>query len=167
MKKMTAMLLALVLVLALAACGGSGDGSGAPSVEKDSLGAALWNEFEAYVTAHPEATVQEISDILAHSSALPYPMSSSAVDPSYLPGFAGEYQPAGYREAYAFGPDTTAVAFQGYIFQVEEGADAQALADALEENADLAWNICMAADQVVVGTVGDLVFFLMCPMSMA
>ena len=40
-------------------------------------------------------------------------------------------------------------------------ADAQALTD----NANPRWNICVEADQTVVGTKGDKVFFLMCPAS--
>ena len=32
----------------------------------------------------------------------------------------------------------------------------------LEENANLAWNVCMAANTVIVETDGDFVLFMMC-----
>ena len=35
----------------------------------------------------------------------------------------------------------------------------------LERAADLQWNICTAADELVMDRQGDLVFFLMCPQS--
>ena len=49
-----------------------------------------------------------------------------------------------------------------YLFRLAPEADKEAFAAMLEENANLAWNVCMAANTVIVETDGDFVLFMMC-----
>ena len=57
------------------------------------------------------------------------------------------------------------IPFMGYIFQLADGADVAAFMKTLKDNANLRWNICTSADEMVCDNVGNTVFFLMCPTS--
>jgi hypothetical protein len=47
-----------------------------------------------------------------------------------------------------------------------DGADVEAFKTTRESEANLRWNICTAAEEMVCENVGNTVFFLMCPMSL-
>lgn len=64
-----------------------------------------------------------------------------------------------------FGPMIGTIPFIGYIFNLAEGTDVEAFKTMLSENADLRWNICTAAEELVIENEGNTVFFLMCPAS--
>ena len=49
-----------------------------------------------------------------------------------------------------------------YVFRVAEGDDVEAFVGQLEDNANLVWNVCMAADTVITETDGNYVLFMMC-----
>ena len=55
-----------------------------------------------------------------------------------------------------------AIPFVGYIFVLPDDADVDAFKTTLSDNADLRWNICVEADEMVVDNVGNTVFFVMC-----
>ena len=62
-----------------------------------------------------------------------------------------------------FGPMIGTIPFIGYVFTLAEGADVEAFKTLLTDNANLRWNICTAAEELVVESEGNTVFFLMCP----
>lgn len=80
----------------------------------------------------------------------------------YLPGL-GEGTITGYKECTSFGPMMGSIAFIGYVFELEDGVDAAAFEKSLLDNADPRWQICVTADETVVDTNGNFVFFLMAP----
>ena len=57
------------------------------------------------------------------------------------------------------------IAFVGYVFELEAGADAEAFVNELTANANPRWNICVAAEETVTAVEGNMVFFCMSPLS--
>ena len=64
-----------------------------------------------------------------------------------------------------FGPSIGSIAFVGYVFTLDEGTNAEEFMSTLKDNADLRWNICVEAEEMVCELVGDKVFFVMSPKS--
>ena len=86
------------------------------------------------------------------------------VEPGLLSGFDNA-EITGFKEGVMFGPAIGSIAFVGYVFELEEGTDAEAFKTTLKDNANLRWNICVAAEEMVVESEGNKVFFVMCPAS--
>ena len=185
MKKILAILLSAAMMLSFAACSKpnqsnqSSDNSQSessqssdtsskdiiPSVEKGTLGASLWKEFETEAKKNPQPSAQEISNKISKSSSLPFESEAIPLNPEWIPGFKEGYAPKGYKEAFTYGPMIGAIPFIAYVFNMEDGTDISAFVTELKNNADPAWNVCVTADQTVVGSVGNMVYFLMCPAS--
>ena len=64
-----------------------------------------------------------------------------------------------------FGPAIGTIPFVGYVFVLEDGADVEGFKTTLKDNANLRWNICTMAEEMVCESEGNTVFFLMCPTS--
>ncbi|MEE1075970.1 MAG: hypothetical protein UHY68_01740, partial [Acutalibacteraceae bacterium] len=62
-------------------------------------------------------------------------------------------------------PMLTSSALVGYIFELPENADIDAFKTTLKDSANLRWNICVEAEELIVESEGNKVFFLMCPKS--
>ena len=166
MKKVLSLILAVLLLCS--ACGAkaeTGSSVNAPSVEEGTFGDILWQEFKTFAEANPEATAEDAANIFGENEKVPFTMMLSPVDPAYFPGFNGEYKPEGFAAGHMFAPMIGSIPFVGYVFQMEEGADIPAFMQALTENANPSWNICVTADQTLAGSVGSLVLFVMCPES--
>ena len=80
----------------------------------------------------------------------------------YFPGFE-EYQIKGFKSGAVFMPMMGSIAYVGYVFELEEGADVAAFVKTLTDNCNPRWQVCVTADQTVAGSVGNKVMFLMCP----
>ena len=85
--------------------------------------------------------------------------------PGYLPGFSADIDD--FAEAAMFAPMIGSIAFVGYIFRLDEGADVDAFMQTLRDNADPSWNICVTAEETVIDAVDNTVFFVMTPGSAA
>lgn len=132
----------------------------------DGMSAAqtLLNVFYDELAANPSATAEELANkVIAHESIQFMPMVMP-VEEGYLTGFNNEIK--GFKEAYTFAPGIGTIPFVGYIFTLEEGADVDAFKSTLTTEANLRWNICTAAEEMVCENVGNTVFFLMCPVSL-
>ena len=57
------------------------------------------------------------------------------------------------------------IAFVGYVFELDAGADANAFVKELTDNANPRWNICVEAEETVSAVEGSKVFFCMSPLS--
>ena len=55
---------------------------------------------------------------------------------------------------------------ENVFHQLEDGTDGEAFMQTLKDNADMRWNICVEAEETVVGQSGNKVFFVMCPTSL-
>ena len=192
MKKFFSLILALVMLFAVVSCGNTNDakdtdttldttldtaeGTDAESaVDTESTengetagetwGQTLLGVFNDAIAANPAATAEELANaVITHESILfmggTMPMEAGA---EWLPGF--DTAPTGWKECVNFGPMMGSIAFVGYVFTLEDGADIDAFKAELSANANPRWQICVTADETIVENVGNTVFFLMCPYS--
>jgi hypothetical protein len=174
MKKLLATLLVGVMALSMVACGNkNSQTSETPAgptveviteVEKDTLGATLLDVFSTEITANSALTAQELADTLITNEAILFSGMAMPMEEGFLMGFDADIK--GFEQAVAFAPMIGTIPFIGYVFDLADDADVAAFTTTLEENANLRWNICTAAEQMVIATYADKVFFLMCPNSL-
>ena len=153
MKRISALLLVLIMVFALAACGGKNE------AENLTVGQTLLADFEERAE---KEDVTAIAEGLLSNEIIQFMGGSMPIEPGYLTGF-GEYEVTGFNEGAMFSPMIGTIPFVGYVFRLEEGTDADEFIANLKANADLRWNICTEAEEMVAGKKGDKVFFVMCP----
>ncbi len=137
-----------------------------PDVEMGSWGETLWEAFETNMNDNPSATAVDAAFMVAMHESIPAEamFGSAEIMPGLLAGF-NNYEVTGFKSGAMFGPMMGSVAFIGYVFELEEGADVNAFMTNLTDNCDPRWNVCVEADQTVVGAYNNMVFFLMCPKS--
>ena len=182
MKKIIAILMSLVMVLSFAACSKApvedesvteaetvadevvSEGASEDAVAGDTVAQTLAAEFKAL--AATEADAQAIADKLAASAAV------SAIGPATMPveeGFLTGFDNAeikGFEAGVMFAPMIGTIPFVGYVFSLADGADVDTFVKTLEDNANLRWNICTMADEMVAVAEGNFVFFVMAPASL-
>lgn len=137
--------------------------NGAPSGE--TLGQTLYNVFVNFVAENPDASSTDIADALLADEHILFAGMSMPVEAGYLAGFP-ETEISGFEEGTMFSPMIGSIPFVGYVFVLADEADAEEFMATLAENADPRWNICTEADETIIESVGNKVFFLMCPSSM-
>jgi len=169
MKQFFSLLMAAVLLCTLVACGskdsGGNDGDGitiAPSVSENSMAGHLWDAFLQEVTTNEGVTMEELADTLVRHPLIRFEGMSASVEPGLLAGF-DNYEVTGFRSGAMFAPAIGSIAFIGYVFELEDGVDAQGFVSGLSNNANLRWLVCIPAGQLAVGAHGNIVFFVMCP----
>lgn len=173
MKKILAILLAAVMLLSMAACGNkknedttgttgstATEGTTATEDTTDTVGGALLEDFKANAIG----SAQEIAEHLLTNKAIGFVGAVMPVEEGLLTGF-GETEITGFKEGAMFSPMIGTIPFMGYIFALEDGADVESFKTLLKDNADLRWNICTAAEELIVANEGNTVFFLMSPKS--
>ena len=184
MKKIIALLACLALLLSMAACGTKTPEVTDPAPQvtdptpevtdptdeivetpdepaaTGTVGETLLATFKANSTGTAEELANAvISDPIIQFMGMATPINTT--DFEFLSGL-GEAK-IEYAEGAMFGPMIGTIPFIGYIFKLAEGTDVEAFKTTLEENANLRWNICTAAEELVVESEGNTVFFLMCP----
>jgi len=189
MKKIIALLACLALLLSMAACGTKTPEVTNPTTEPTTEGTEPTTEPTDEIVETPDepattegtvgetllatfkanagASAQEIADLVISNPVIqfmPMTMPVNPVDFEFLSGL-GEAKIDGYEECVMFGPMIGTIPFIGYVFTLAEGADVEAFKTLLSDNANLRWNICTAAEELVVESEGNQVFFLMCPTS--
>lgn len=150
----------------------SGDAAGGESSESvdsnasadDSVAQALLADFEAQVSKNNALTAQEIADALLTNERILFSGMSMPVEEGLLSGFDNA-EITGFEEGVMFAPAIGTIPFVGYVFDLADEASADDFIAVLEENANPRWNICTEADETVVGSAGDKVFFVMSPLS--
>ncbi len=174
MKKSLIIILAAVLLLTVCGCtkkpapNPSGGSLLTPQVEENTLGAKQWAEFQQAVTQMPDAAPREIAAALAESLSDLFFAEATELekDAEFFAGF-GNYRITGYRDGAVYMPMIGSIAFIGYVFELEAGSDPAAFIKKLTDNCNPRWNICVEAEQVVAGAIGNRVFFLMCPKALS
>ena len=166
MKKLIAILLAALMLLSFVACGNAKSGDIVPEIEEGTVGHTLWTAFLEEIEANPEISGEELANKIITNPIIQFfggamPMEQGT---EFFMGF-DNYQITGYETATMFGPMMGSIAFVGYIFELAEGTDVNAFVEALNTNCNPRWQICVTADQIIVGSKGNTVFFLMCPAS--
>lgn len=191
MKKFLVLFLAIFAIFALSACGNDNEPldsdmqssdvalEGSDSINDDTstddtsaedtdpadmtMGAAILADFKERMNNNPNVTALELAEALLTNEVIEFMGGAMPVEPgSLLLGF-GETEVTGYKEGAMFGPMMGSIAFVGYIFNLEEGADIEAFKTFLADNCDPRWNICVTADETFIENIGNTVFFLMSP----
>lgn len=163
MKKLFAFILAAVLLISCVSCGGkkSGGNDIIPDLNGASMGSQLWNTFADECEKNPDASAEELAGKLAES-VTEYSIVAMPVEEGFLWGF-DNFEIKGFEEAAVFMPMIGSIPFVGYVFRLPDGADVAAFVKDLTDNANPSWNICVTANQTVAGSLGNNVFFVMCP----
>lgn len=126
----------------------------------DTMGQAILADFLAKVQENPQISNQELADALVANERIQFAPATMPVEEGYLAGFSEEIH--GFSEAVTFGPMIGTIPFVGYVFTVSDGGDVDAFVENLKNTADMRWNICTEADEMVVQAEGNRVFFVMC-----
>lgn len=127
------------------------------------VGNSLLAEFKKLASSGNSLAVAEklaASQILSEMS-----MGAVSVEPGYLNGFDNA-EITGFSEGAMFCPMIGSIPFVGYVFTLAEGTDASEFISFLKSSANLRWNICAEAEEMVAGSSGDKVFFVMCNKSL-
>ena len=191
MKKILATILAATMVISMAACGGRNNEStentesvlaGTEGTTTETAGATtetaatvtegatetegtageiLFNAFKEMMEAKPETTAQEAADALITNEIIQFMGGAMPVEPGLLSGFDNT-EIKGFEEAVVFMPMMGSIPFVGYIFDMPADADLEAFMTTLKESANMRWQVCVEAEEMVVEAIGDKVFFLMC-----
>ncbi|MBQ8798018.1 MAG: hypothetical protein IJZ55_00470 [Lachnospiraceae bacterium] len=137
-----------------------------PDVEMGTWGETLWEAFETTMTDNPSSTAVDAAFMLSMHESIPAEAmyGSAEIMPGLLSGF-DNFEVTGFKSGAMFGPMMGSVAFIGYVFELEEGADVEPFMTLLTANSNPRWNVCVEAEQTVVGAYNNMVFFLMCPNS--
>lgn len=186
MKKIITVSICISMLLAMSSCSGRSDSSAPEATQTPAQTAAetaaeetntssrdqisnespakqLLADFHAKMADGTNYSTEQIAEALIKQDKIPFSGTSMAVKPGYLNGFNSEIN--GFAEGTFFGPMISSIPFAGYIFRLEDGADTDAFVSQLNENADLAWNICTQADEKLCEASGNMVFFIMAPAS--
>ncbi len=155
MKKLLTVFLLTTILLTMVGCNKPNE------EENKSSGQILLTAFEKAVAENPNATTEELANILIGNSIIKFSPMVMPVTEGWLMGFTAETI-EGFKEGTAFLPEISTIPFLGYVFILEDGADINSFIENLKNHADLSWNICTAAEEITTGNVGQIVFFLMC-----
>ena len=124
------------------------------------VGQTLKGVFQANASG---SALDAANRVVSHES-IPFSGMAMAVEPGLLMGF-GNTEITGFSEGAMFGPTMGTIPFVGYVFTLDGSVDGSAFCQTLQSAADLRWNVCTEADELVVTQSGSKVFFLMCPTS--
>ena len=155
MKKILSLVLCAAMVLTLVACGSKKGGDLTPAN-------TLKAEFVELAKSGDSAL--QIAEKLVTNKIIPFAGGAMEIEPGLLSGF-DNYEVKGFKSGAVFMPMIGSIAFVGYVFELEAGADADAFVNELTANANPRWNICVAAEETVTGIEGNMVFFCMSPLS--
>ena len=155
MKKFLSLVLCAVMVLSLVACGAK---------KEENLSPANTLKAEFVELAKGGKTALEIAETLITNKIIPFAGGAMEIEPGLLSGF-DNYEVKGFKSGAVFMPMIGSIAFVGYVFELEAGADANAFVNELTTNANPRWNICVAAEETVTAVEGSMVFFCMSPLS--
>lgn len=135
----------------------------APSATADTLGNTLYKDFLSKVEANPDISTEELANQIISNPVIQFGPAVMPVEAGYLPGFTTEI--GGFKSGAMFAPMIGSIPFVGYVFELESEADVDAFLTTLKDNSDPRWNVCVEADETVMGNYGTKVFFVMCPTS--
>lgn len=127
------------------------------------LGKTLLADFKAKAASGMSA--QAIAEALVGNPAIQFAGGTMPVEEGLLSGFDNA-EIKGFKEGAMFLPMIGSIPFVGYVFELSDDTDASAFVSTLEKNANLRWNICVEAEEMVTGVSGRKVFFVMCPKSL-
>lgn len=105
-----------------------------------------------------------VAEQLIANPVIAFAGGAMEVEPGYLTGFDNA-EITGFKEGAMFAPMIGTIPFVGYVFTLDAGVNASDFIATLKSSANLRWNICTSADEMVAGSAGNKVFFVMSPIS--
>ena len=133
--------------------------SSSETKNEGSVAQALLKDFKSKVRDKKDP--QKLADMLITNKVIKFQPATMEVEPGPLNGFSADIK--GFKKGVMFSPMIGTIPFVGYIFTVADGEDVDKFVENLEKNANQRWNICTEADEMVVTSVGNTVFFVMSP----
>ena len=130
-----------------------------PEVSK-TVGETLLAAFKA----NSSGSALSVAESLAANDILAFQGAAMPVEEGYLTGFDNT-EIKGFSEGAMFAPMIGTIPFVGYVFTLSEGTSASEFIATLKSCANLRWNVCTTAEEMVAGSAGNKVFFVMCPKS--
>ena len=136
--------------------------SGNESVEEvagGTIGTDLYLAFAKEIETNQD--VEAVANALCENEVFGEIVTGTLlVEEGYLNGFDAEI--TGFSKGAMFAPMIGTIPFVGYVFETDNPDE---LIKTLTEHAELNWNICTVADEMVVKSVGNFVYFVMAPKS--
>jgi len=117
-------------------------------------------KVQAVFLENADKDLAEIADAIKNMDGLGVEVDSMEVSEGYLNGFSADV--TGFQKGVVVMPFIGSIPFITYVFETEDPA---ALESALKDNADLRWNVCTEADQILTSVSGNKVFLVMAPWS--
>lgn len=136
----------------------------AETPSKPAPSATVGQTLKGVFQANASGSALSVAQAVVGHESIPFSGMAMAVEPGLLMGF-GNTEITGFSEGAMFGPTIGTIPFVGYVFTLDGSVDGSAFCQTLQNAADLRWNICTEADELVVTQSGSKVFFLMCPTS--
>lgn len=130
--------------------------------EPKTVGATLLADFKS--KAKDSASALSIAEALMANKVIAFGGGAMPVEEGFLTGFDNT-EIKGFKEGAMFAPMIGTIPFVGYVFTLADGTNAADFIATLKSSANLRWNICTSAEEMVAGNVGNKVFFVMCPES--
>lgn len=127
-----------------------------------SVGNTLLADFKAKASSASSAL--SLAEALVANPIIEFAGAAMSVEEGYLTGF-GNAEIKGFKEGAMFAPMIGTIPFVGYVFTLDSAENAAAFTATLKKHADKRWNICTEADEMITGSVGNKVFFVMSPLS--
>lgn len=127
------------------------------------MGQALLADFNERIAANPDMAPIDMVAELINNPVIQFMPGTMEVEEGFLNGFSAEVK--GFEKGAIFNPMIGSIPFVGYVFTVPDGT-AEDFKKTLSDLADPRWNICTQADETIIESAGNTVFFLMCPTSM-
>lgn len=127
--------------------------------KKETVANTLMSDFKSIAKSQ---NAESIANQLIANKIIPFMPAVMPVEEGWLNGF-GDAEITGFKEGAMFGPMIGTIPFIGYVFELKDETDVNQFISTLKSNANLRWNICTEADEMVVCSVDKKVFFVMCP----
>lgn len=132
------------------------------SSESKSVGQTLLDSFHETLNKNPSVNLEELADSILSNDIIQFEGVQTPVENGLLTGF-GNTEITGFKDGIMFSPMIGSIPFVGYVFKLEDSSNAEEFTQMLKDNADLRWNICTEADEMIADHSDDTVFFIMCP----
>ncbi len=123
------------------------------------LGGKLLAAFNANASSK---SGEELANAILSIPEIEFSPVVMAVEEGMLTGF-GNNEIKGFKSGTVFAPMIGSIPFVGYVFELENASDASSFILKLKSSANLRWNVCTEADEMITGSAGNKVFFVMCP----
>ena len=170
MKKLIAMLLALAMVFGMVACGANETVETEPATEvvtdateeiteEVTEEEVVEDEFVIELTAMETLlnSIVEINPVEFMGMSMPVDLA----DVDAVKYFTGLDTAESVKEAAVFEPMIGSIAFSMVAVQVAEGAEAEAVAEAMKAGIDTRKWICVEANDLLTATSGDIALLIM------